>query len=94
MISALLYTLSVLVGYWQFVYIRENENILPKHGKIGFVSGSLTPAQKALVTDLDDSGRAVIVIMDELDEDSNIYMELEANPPEPVSLQVFVKCLF
>lgn len=64
---------------------RDNESVVPKHGKAGYISGSFSPAKKALIEDLDDSGRAVIVLMEELDEENPIYMSLEMRPPSPVN---------
>ena len=64
---------------------RDNESVVPKHGKVGYISGSFSPAKKALITDLDDSGRAVIVLMEELDEENPVYMSLEMRPPSPVN---------
>ena len=57
---------------------KDNQVMMPKVRKVGEISEAMSPEQKALVDNLDTSGRALLVIMDDLDEDNeNPYAELE-----------------
>lgn len=63
---------------------KHGDEMMPQYGKLGHVSGSLSKGQRALLGNLDASGKAVLVIYDELNDEENPYAILE--PFQKVSL--------
>lgn len=56
---------------------KHGDEMMPQYGKLGHVSGSLSKGQRALLGNLDASGKAVLVIYDELNDEENPYAILE-----------------
>lgn len=57
---------------------KDNEVMMPKTRQVGAIKDELSAPQRTLIDNIDNSGRALLVIMDDLDEESeNPYAELE-----------------